>query len=59
MTARSFMDLALKQAEIAEKAGEVPIGCVIVRNGAVIAQAGNRDADRPRSDRPCRDFGDP
>jgi len=42
MTARSFMDLALKQAEIAEKAGEVPIGCVIVREGAVIAQAGNR-----------------
>ena len=42
MTARSFMDLALKQAEIAEKAGEVPIGCVIVRDSAVIAQAGNR-----------------
>lgn len=42
MTARSFMDLALKQAEIAEKAGEVPIGCVIVLGGAVIAQAGNR-----------------
>lgn len=42
MTARSFMDLALKQAEIAEKAGEVPIGCVIVRDGAVVAQAGNR-----------------
>lgn len=42
MTARSFMDLALKQAEIAETAGEVPIGCVIVRGGAVIAQAGNR-----------------
>ncbi len=42
MTARSFMDLALKQAQIAEMAGEVPIGCVIVRDGAVIAQAGNR-----------------
>ncbi len=42
MTARSFMDLALKQAEIAEMAGEVPIGCVIVRGGTVIAQAGNR-----------------
>lgn len=42
MTARSFMDLALKQAEIAETAGEVPIGCVIVRSGMVIAQAGNR-----------------
>ena len=47
MTARSFMDLALKQAEIAETAGEVPIGCVIVRDGTVIAQAGNRTlADR-------------
>lgn len=47
MTARSFMDLALKQAEIAETAVEVPIGCVIVRGGVVIAQAGNRTlADR-------------
>ena len=47
MTARSFMDLALKQAEIAETAGEVPIGCVIVRDCTVIAQAGNRTlADR-------------
>jgi len=42
MTARSFMDLALKQAQNAEIGGEVPIGCVIVRDGAVIAQAGNR-----------------
>ena len=42
MTAQSFMDLALKQAKIAESAGEVPIGCVIVRDGTVIAQAGNR-----------------
>jgi tRNA(adenine34) deaminase len=29
MTAPSFMDLALKTAENAGKAGEVPIGCVI------------------------------
>ena len=42
MTAQSFMDLALKQAEKAELSGEVPIGCVIVREGAVIAAAGNR-----------------
>lgn len=42
MTARSFMDLALKQAQIAGKAGEVPIGCVVVRSDAVIAEAGNR-----------------
>lgn len=42
MTAPSFMDLALKAAETAGAAGEVPIGCVIVRNGEVIASAGNR-----------------
>src|SRR6266568_9558892 len=42
MTAPSLMDLALKAAENAANAGEVPIGCVIVRNGEVIATAGNR-----------------
>ena len=42
MSAATFMDLALEQAESAKKAGEVPIGCVIVRDGAVIARAGNR-----------------
>ena len=42
MTARSFMDLALKAARMAEQAGEVPIGCVVVRDGEVIASAGNR-----------------
>jgi tRNA(adenine34) deaminase len=42
MTARSFMDLALEAAENAEKAGEVPIGCVVVLNNRVIATAGNR-----------------
>jgi len=42
MTAPSFMDLALKTAENAGKSGEVPIGCVIVRDSEVIATAGNR-----------------
>jgi len=42
MTAPSFMDLALKTAENAGKSGEVPIGCVVVRDGEVIATAGNR-----------------
>jgi tRNA(adenine34) deaminase len=42
MTAPSFMDLALKAAENAGKSGEVPIGCVIVRDNAVIASAANR-----------------
>jgi len=47
MTARSFMDSALERAQAAGAAGEVPIGCVIVRDGAVIARAGNRTlADR-------------
>jgi tRNA(adenine34) deaminase len=42
MSAPSFMDLALKAAENAGKAGEVPIGCVVVLNNEVIAAAGNR-----------------
>jgi tRNA(adenine34) deaminase len=36
------MELALEEARAAEKAGEVPVGCVVVRDGAVIARAGNR-----------------
>ncbi len=43
----SFMELALNEARKAQSLGEVPIGCVIVRDGAVIASAGNRTlADR-------------
>src|SRR6266478_6425293 len=42
MNAPSVMDLALKTAENAGKSGEVPIGCVIVRDYEVIATAGNR-----------------
>ena len=37
----SFMDMALDQARAAGERGEVPIGCVIVRDGAVLARAGN------------------
>ena len=41
------MDLALAQARAAAEAGEVPIGCVIVCDGDLLAQAGNRTlADR-------------
>ena len=36
------MDLALEAAEAAGAAGEVPIGCVVVRGQRVIASAGNR-----------------
>ena len=39
---QSFMELALEEARAAAAADEVPIGCVIVRDGSVIARAGNR-----------------
>ena len=42
LKAPSFMDLALKSAENAGKSGEVPIGCVVVRNDELIAAAANR-----------------
>lgn len=36
------MDLALAQARAAQAAGEVPIGCVVVRDGEVVAEGQNR-----------------
>jgi tRNA(adenine34) deaminase len=42
VTMTAFMDMALAEARAAGEAGEVPVGCVIVRNGAVIARSGNR-----------------
>jgi tRNA(adenine34) deaminase len=36
------MELALDEARAAQARGEVPVGCVIVRDGDVIARAGNR-----------------
>jgi len=38
----SFMDMALDEARAAGRRGEVPVGCVVVRDGKVIASAGNR-----------------
>jgi tRNA(adenine34) deaminase len=38
----TFMSEALEQARAAGATGEVPVGCVIVRNGQVIARAHNR-----------------
>src|ERR1700684_2130264 len=43
----SFMEVALEEARAAGRSGEVPIGCVVVHAGAVVARAGNRTlADR-------------
>jgi tRNA(adenine34) deaminase len=40
--AQSYMDLALAEARAAAAAGEVPVGCVVVRDGKVIARTRNR-----------------
>ena len=36
------MTLAVDEARAAAEAGEVPVGCVIVHDGEVVARAGNR-----------------
>ncbi len=47
MATRTFMEMALEDARAAARLGEVPIGCVIVRDGSLLARAGNRTlADR-------------
>ena len=42
MASPSFMQIALEEARAAGARGEVPVGCVIAREGAVVARAGNR-----------------
>lgn len=42
---RSFMPRALAQARAAADAGEVPIGAVVVKDGAIIAEAHNSPRD--------------
>jgi tRNA(Arg) A34 adenosine deaminase TadA len=42
MANRDFMALALDEARAAGARGEVPIGAIVVRDGAILAAAGNR-----------------
>jgi tRNA(adenine34) deaminase len=42
MTDRDFMQAALDEARAAGEAGEVPIGAVVVREGAIVARGQNR-----------------
>lgn len=42
MPAPDFMGIALAEAKAAANAGEVPVGCVIVREGEILGRAGNR-----------------
>jgi len=37
-----YMAVALEEAEAAARRGEVPVGAVIVREGEILARAGNR-----------------
>lgn len=37
-----YMAVALEEAEAAARRGEVPVGAVIVRDGEILARAGNR-----------------
>jgi tRNA(adenine34) deaminase len=39
---RRFMAAALEEARAAADRGEVPVGCVLVRSGTIVARAGNR-----------------
>ena len=42
MSGPNFMDVAFEEAELAARAGEVPVGAVIVRGDEIIARAHNR-----------------
>jgi tRNA-adenosine deaminase (EC 3.5.4.-) len=46
---RYFMELALEEAKKGEKIWEVPVGCVIVKEGEVIAKAHNLKETRQNS----------
>ncbi len=37
-----YMQIAVEQAQIAAKHGEVPVGCVIVKDGKIIAKGYNQ-----------------
>ncbi|MBS9336585.1 nucleoside deaminase [Fructobacillus papyrifericola] len=47
---KKFMELALAEAKAAGQRGEVPIGAVIVKDGKVIASAGNRREEDQKTD---------
>jgi tRNA(adenine34) deaminase len=42
MPSPTFMSIALQEARAAGARGEVPVGCVVVRDGTIVARAGNR-----------------
>ena len=53
MSEPNFMDLALEVAVAAMRAGEVPVGAVVVHEGKILTRAGNRTL----ADKDVRDPG--
>lgn len=51
MYEEKYMDLAIKNAKTAFKKGDVPVGCVIVKNGKVIAQSYNKKEKKKQTTR--------
>lgn len=67
MTDEQFMRAAIREARKAEKLGEVPIGCVIAREGKIYARGYNRrmtdkntlaHAEISAIRKACRKYGD-
>ncbi len=67
MTDEQFMRAAIREARKAERLGEVPIGCVIAREGKIYARGYNRrmtdqntlaHAEISAIRKACRKFGD-
>jgi tRNA(adenine34) deaminase len=49
------MRAALEQAAEAARAGEVPVGAVVVADDTIIGAGRNQPISAPRSNRACRD----
>ena len=45
MKKKDFMNEAFKEAQKSYKRGECPVGALLVRNGKIIARAGNRELE--------------
>lgn len=45
MNDKEIMTVAFKEAQAAYDRGECPVGAAIVRNGAIVASAGNREIE--------------
>ena len=53
----AFMREALREAEIALEHDEIPIGCVIVKDGEIIGRGHNAREGLQRGGHACRNHG--